>query len=72
MKQVKPTSPAQAVDLSRRRLMAGAIGAGAAASLGLVSVNAQAAQPQAAKPAGKETCYRETDHIRRYYDRARF
>ena len=72
MKQVKPTSPMQAVDLSRRRLMAGAIGAGAAAGLGLVSVNAQAAQPQAAKPARKETCYRETDHIRRYYDRARF
>lgn len=52
--------------------MTGAIGAGAAAGLGLVSINGQAAVPEQTKPKSESTCYRETDHIRRYYDSARF
>ncbi|TVS12571.1 MAG: formate dehydrogenase [Wenzhouxiangella sp.] len=72
MKQANDTSPKQAIDLSRRRLMTGALGAGAAAGLGLVSINGQAAAPESAKPEAKSTCYRETEHVRRYYDRARF
>jgi len=52
--------------------MTGAIGAGAAAGLGLVSINGQAAVPEQAKPKVESTCYHETDHIRRYYDSARF
>ncbi len=72
MKRVDNNSPKQAIDLSRRRLMTGAIGAGAVAGLGLVSINGQAAEPQVAKPDAKTTCYRETDHVRRYYERARF
>lgn len=58
------------VDTGRRRLMAGALGVGAAAGLGLVSINAQAESAPAEKPQGKETRYQETEHIRRYYRRA--
>jgi len=72
MKRVSNTSPKQAIDLSRRRLMTGAVGAGAAAGLGLVSINGQAAVPEQAKPEAKGAGYHETDHIRRYYDSARF
>ncbi|MEE4640014.1 MAG: hypothetical protein V2J42_14870 [Wenzhouxiangella sp.] len=59
------------VDTGRRRLMTGAVTVGAAAGLGLTSVNAQAApaveQEERTKPVG----YHETDHIRRYYRSAR-
>ena len=72
MKRASASSPKPAIDLSRRRLMTGAIGAGAAAGLGLVSINGQAAVPEQAKPKVESTCYHETDHIRRYYDSARF
>ena len=72
MKRASNTSPKQAIDLSRRRLMTGAVGAGAAAGLGLVSINGQAAVPEQAAPKVQSTGYKETDHIRRYYDSARF
>lgn len=73
MKKQSESSPKRSIDLARRRLMTGAIGAGAAAGLGLVSVNAQAEAPvQASKPEAESKCYRETDHIRRYYESARF
>ena len=73
MKQPSESSPKPSIDLARRRLMTGAIGAGAAAGLGLVSINGQAATTeQTTKPKAESTCYRETDHIRRYYESARF
>jgi len=73
MKQTSESSPQRSIDLARRRLMTGAIGAGAAAGLGLVSVNSQAAAPEAVKKSESDSnCYRETDHIRRYYQSARF
>ncbi|MFP4207917.1 MAG: hypothetical protein ACLFSC_04610 [Wenzhouxiangella sp.] len=72
MKRARESSPKPSIDLARRRLMTGAIGAGAAAGLGLVSINGQAATPEPVKPKADSNCYRETDHIRRYYDSARF
>jgi len=73
MKRSSESSTKRPIDLARRRLMTGAIGAGAAAGLGLVSVNGQAAAPeQTNKPEAESKCYRETDHIRRYYKSARF
>ncbi len=63
----KKTSP---VDTGRRRLMAGAIGIGAAAGLGLTSLSSQAQPAEQIKPTEKGTKYHETEHIRRYYRRA--
>ncbi len=59
------------IDNGRRRLMAGAVGASAAAGLGLVSFSAQASPDVAKKTAVKPVGYHETDHIRRYYRSAR-
>ena len=58
------------VDTSRRRLMAGALGVGAVAGLGLATVNAQAEAPKSEKTNKKETRYHESEHIRRYYRKA--
>ncbi|MGY6552981.1 MAG: hypothetical protein ACXIUM_00520 [Wenzhouxiangella sp.] len=67
MKEKAGNSPKTAVDAGRRRLMVSAIGAGAAVGIGAVSLNAQAAPAPQPAPAAKQTGYRETDHIRRYY-----
>lgn len=72
MKKSTASTHKTSVDLTRRRLMTGAIGAGAAAGLGLVSMNAQAAPAVEPKPEPKATQYRETEHIRRYYRSAQF
>ncbi len=69
-KQTRKTNPA-GVDISRRKLMAGALTVGATAGLGLGGVNATAAPIAEKKPEKRSTCYRETEHIRRYYRCAR-
>lgn len=67
MKKEAGSTPKAPIDTGRRRLMVGAIGAGAAVGLGAVSLNAQAAPEVEKAPDAKTTGYRETEHIRRYY-----
>lgn len=69
-KLFQKTKPAP-VDTGRRRLMAGAVGASAAAGLGLATFSGQAAPDVAEKAPTKPVGYHETDHIRRYYRSAR-
>ncbi|WP_232226800.1 hypothetical protein [Algiphilus aromaticivorans] len=66
----RPSTP-KPVNESRRRLLGSAIGAGAAAGLGFATVSAQAAPTAGAAPTeNKKKGYRETEHIRRYYQTA--
>ncbi|MDT8437406.1 MAG: hypothetical protein RQ729_00180 [Wenzhouxiangellaceae bacterium] len=59
-------------DLNRRRVIGSALGLGAAGSLGLLSIGTAAATTPELKPAGGEKkTYRETEHIRRYYQTSR-
>ena len=67
MKKQAGNNHSKPVDTGRRRLMAGAIGVGAAAGLGLVSINGQASPAVDKKPEAKSNGYHETEHIRRYY-----
>ncbi len=69
-KQSRKTNSA-GVDISRRQLMAGALTVGASASLGLMSLNANAAPIAEPDSEAGPACYRETEHIRRYYRAAR-
>lgn len=71
MKKLAENKHPAPVDTGRRRLMAGAVGVGAAAGLGLANLSAQAAPAVEQTPEKKPTGYHETDHIRRYYRSAR-
>lgn len=69
---IKPIPP-KPVDTSRRRLLSGALGTGAAAGLGLgtVAAHATSAAPEPSSAKDTDTSrYHETEHIRRYYDSA--
>ena len=72
MKKRSAASQTPSVDLARRRLITGAVGAGAAAGLGLLAVNSQAAEQPEVQAEPKQNSYRETEHIRRYYRSAQF
>lgn len=66
----RPSTP-KPVNESRRRLLGSAIGASAAAGFGFTAVEAQAAPaPSAPASEHKKKGYRETEHIRRYYQTA--
>lgn len=57
------------MDLSRRRLLGGAVGLGAA-GVGLGSLGVAMARPETRPDVSDEThstAYHETEHIRRYY-----
>jgi len=68
----KPSARAAAPDSWRRRFLfaLGASGAGAAAAAAAPVVQAATAQPAAA-PAPESRGYRETEHVRDYYDSTR-
>lgn len=67
-----PASPATAPDPRRRRLLfaLGASSAGAAAAAAAPAVQASVAQATASK-APPSSGYRETEHVRDYYDSTR-
>lgn len=71
MTKLAETKNRTPVDTGRRRLIAGAMGVGAVAGLGLANITAQAAPAADKKPEAKSTGYHETEHIRRYYRSAR-
>ena len=63
---------AQAPDLKRRRfLLAGSAGGAGAVAAASPARAAGAAAPAGAAPADASSGYRETAHVRRYYDSTR-
>ncbi|HVO87553.1 MAG TPA: hypothetical protein VMV45_03350 [Casimicrobiaceae bacterium] len=69
--RITPDTSTPAADAKRRRFLfaLGASGAGAAAAAAAPAVGAVAAQASAAPASGAS--YRETEHVRDYYDSAR-
>jgi hypothetical protein len=64
-KESKATSPARRVFLKTAGLGAGAAAAGAVGAVAFDS------QPSAAKEAGSDGTYRETAHVKRFYELAK-
>lgn len=73
MKRHQQTDDPRTPDLDRRRMLGGVIGVGTAASLGLLSAAGNAPAEEKPRPATatRDRNYRETEHIRQYYQKAR-
>ncbi|GGY98959.1 twin-arginine translocation signal domain-containing protein [Shewanella fodinae] len=61
----------QASDMSRRQLLKALAVGSAAGAVATVSGQAMAAAPQAANEPKPQDGYRETEHVRSYYDTLR-
>ncbi|MDT8449402.1 MAG: hypothetical protein RQ847_04440 [Wenzhouxiangellaceae bacterium] len=71
MKRLRQTKDPKIPDLDRRRMLGGVIGVGTAASLGLLSTAGNAPAREKPRSEARDRNYRETEHIRQYYEKAR-
>jgi len=64
-------TPVKRPDLNRRRVIGSALGIGSAVGLGLLSTTTAASPVDTPKSEPDSKKYRESEHIRRYYQSAR-